>query len=164
MKNCDAKKYLDTEVFHNLTELLDENMEMWNNCDIFLIEQQMNRNIMALKIGQHCFSYFLFKFGRTKQVVEFASYHKTQVLNAPRIPVVKRLKSGVEKTSFRCMTKPERKKWSVKRANEILIKRNDTSSLIKLRKMKKCDDVSDCLLMIQAYKFLFIKKQSNELP
>jgi hypothetical protein len=159
MKNCDTKKYLDTEVFHNLTELFDEHIELWKSCDVFLIEQQMNRNIMALKIGQHCFSYFLFKFGRTKRVIEFASYHKTQVLNAPRISVVKRLKSGVEKTSFRYMTKPERKKWSVNRAIEILTSRNDLHFLDKFKKMKKRDDVSDCILMIQAYKFLLAVKQ-----
>lgn len=159
MKNCDEKKYLDTEVFHNLTELLNEHMELWQKCDIFLIEQQMNRNIMALKIGQHCFSYFLFKFERTKKVIEFASYHKTQVLNAPRISTTKKLKSGIEKTTFRYMTKPERKKWSVSRALDVLTTRNDTEFLTKLQKTRKKDDISDCLLMIQAYKFLLAKKQ-----
>jgi hypothetical protein len=165
MKNCDTKKYLDTEVFHNLTKLFDENMELWNSCDVFLIEQQMNRNIMALKIGQHCFSYFLFKFGRTKRVIEFAAYHKTQALNAPRIPITKLLKNGTEKTLFRNMTKPERKKWSVKRTNEILTMRDDISSLDKLKGMRKRDDVSDCILMIQAYKFLLARKQiDGQLP
>lgn len=157
MRNCDKKKYLDTEVFHNLTELLDENMEMWKKCDVFLIEQQMNRNVMALKIGQHCFSYFLFKFGRQKQVIEFPSYNKTHVLGAPRIQTNKNLKNGTVKTTSRLMTKPERKKWSVKKTIEILNDRNDTQSLEIMKKIKKLDDITDCFLMIQAHKFLLIK-------
>lgn len=162
MKNCDTKKYFDIEVLHNLTKLLNDNEELFAICDVILIEQQMNRNTMALKIGQHCFSYFLLKYGRNKIIIEFPSYYKTQILNAPRISTVKKLKNETEKVTNRYMNKTERKKWAILRAKEILRDRSDSVFQKKIETMKKRDDVSDCILMIQAYKFLVIKNKAYD--
>ena len=64
--NCDPKSYLDPQTFYNMTELLDTYVEYWSQCDIIIIEKQMSfgkkHNTMALKLGQHCWSYFSIKY------------------------------------------------------------------------------------------------------
>ena len=64
--NCDKKAYLDPKTFFNMNTELDKYKEYWDKCSIFIIERQMafmgKRNTMALKLGQHCFSYFIFNF------------------------------------------------------------------------------------------------------
>ena len=88
-KNCDHHSYLEDEYLHNLTDLLDEHSEQWDKCETFIIEKQMSfgkkHNTMALKIAQHCWSYFAFKYGRFKNIIEFPAYHKTQVLGAEKL-------------------------------------------------------------------------------
>ena len=49
------------------------------------------------------------------------------------------------------MIKDNHKKWSVRKTREILELREDKTNLTKLESLKKKDDVSDCVLMIQAY-------------
>src|SRR3989338_4147534 len=77
--NCDSKKKLDPESFHNMNDVLDTYSDYWDKCEIIVIEEQMKTNQMAVKLGQHCYSYFTFKYGREKKIVEFPAYHKTQV-------------------------------------------------------------------------------------
>ena len=65
--NCDKNKYLDPLTFYNMTNLLDKYQEYWDQCDVFIIEKQMSfgkrkYNTMALKLGQHCWSYFAIKY------------------------------------------------------------------------------------------------------
>ena len=153
--NCKKGSYLDPETFYNMTEVLDKYTEYWDQCDVFLIERQMSQakqfNTMALKLGQHCWSYFSFRYSRTKQIVEFPAYHKTQVLGAEK--TVKGTKDG--KTTYKAMDKPSRKKWSVKKAISILSKRNDTETLLELNTAHKRDDLADVLCQLQAFKVLF---------
>ena len=92
------------------------------------------QNTMALKLGQHCYSYFVFKYKNTKKIIEFPAYHKTQVLGAPRK-----------------LTKPQRKKWAIEKAYSILAEREDYDNLVLLHSVKKRDDISDCILMNIAY-------------
>lgn len=158
-QNSKKGKYLDAEIFHNLTELLDNNKEYWDKCEAFIIEQQMSfgnkRNTMALKLGQHCYSYFNIIYGRFKSVVEFPSYHKTQILGAPKLQ--KTTKTG--KVSYVAIPKPQRKKWSVKKAIEILEERGEKDVLSTLTTVKKKDDLADCLTQLSAFKYLcFIEK------
>jgi hypothetical protein len=134
-RNLTKGKYIDTRIFINITDLLDKYREYWDKTQIILIEQQMSFgvrkiNTMALKIAQHCFSYFSILYRDTKQIIEYPSYHKTQVLDAPKR-----------------MDKPARKKWAVERAIEYLKLRGDTTFCDNIEKRKKKDDVSDCLLM-----------------
>lgn len=137
----DTKKYLDPLIFIKMTRMLDTYKDYWNQCSDFVIEQQMSfgnkRNTMALKLGQHCLSYFLFNYAAFKNSIEFPAYHKTKVLGSPKK-----------------MTKYERKTWSVKRAIEILQSRGSDHLLTELKSRKKKDDVADCITMLQAYKFL----------
>lgn len=152
-----TKKYLDTEVFHNMTDLLDKYKSFWDKCDAIIIEKQMSfgknkTNTMALKLGQHCWSYFAFNYSRYKQIIEFPAYHKTQVLGAPKKILVK----GKPKN----MDKPHRKKWCVEKTMEILDIRNDLRTLEILNNNKKKDDLSDIVCQLQAFKYLvYVKKK-----
>jgi hypothetical protein len=108
-------------------------------------------NTMALKLGQHCESYFLFKYGRFKEVIEFPSYYKTQVLGAEKLK--KTTKTG--KVSYKAIDKTARKKWAIDEASTILAEREDFHTLSEITSMKKSDDVSDVIVQLQAFKYLF---------
>ena len=154
-EGCKKGKYLDPETFHNMTDLLDEHRDIWDRCDTFIIEQQMSFgrnkiNTMALKLGQHCFSYFAFNYGRFKNIVEFPSYNKTQILGSEKIE--KRTKGG--KVSYKAIDKPMRKKWSIKKATEILEMRNDEENMEMMRTTKKKDDLADTLCQLQSWKII----------
>lgn len=154
-KNCDKKKKLDPETFHNMTEVLNARMAYWDTCDAFIIEEQMafagKNNLMAVKLGQHCYSFFAIKYGKKKRIVEFPSYHKTQVLGAP-MENVGTYKNGNVK--YKSMSKPARKKWGIEVALEILNGRGDEETIEKMSKKKKLDDLADVLIQLQAYKIL----------
>ena len=153
-KNCDHHSYLEDEYLHNLTDLLDKHSEHWDKCETFIIEKQMSfgkkHNTMALKIAQHCWSYFAFKYGRFKNIIEFPAYHKTQVLGAEKLK--KETKTG--KITYKTVDKPTRKKWSIQKAISILKTREDETTLSCLTSNKKKDDLADVLCQIQAYKIL----------
>jgi hypothetical protein len=154
-KNCDKKLSLDPETFHNMYDVMEEYEDEWNKCDTFIIEQQMSfgkgkNNPMAQKIGQHCYSYFVFKYGRTKNIVEFPAYHKTQVLGAPKVQG-KPTKNGFR---WKSMDKPSRKKWSICKSIEILTSRGEIEVLEGLTTVAKKDDLADTLMQLQAYKYL----------
>ena len=160
-KNCDPKQKLDPETFHNMTDVLDEYTHEWDSCDCFIIEEQMafgkKLNKMAVKLGQHCYSYFAIRHGRDKRVFEFPAYHKTQVLGAPKIEG-KPYKSG--KTRYKAMEKPQRKAWSVKKALEILTSREETEYLDQMRSVRKRDDLADVLTQLQAFKYMMYVDRS----
>ena len=147
-------KYFDTDLCHNLTELLDEYKDLWDKVDYFIVEQQMSFglkvNTMALKIGQHCESYFMIKYGRAKKVIEFPSYHKTQVLGSEKIEKI--TKTG--KKSYKNIDKPARKKWSIETAYGILTEREDFDTIEEITKSKKKDDLCDVIIQAQAFKYL----------
>jgi hypothetical protein len=145
---CSKTKYLDPQLFINMTNLLDKYREYWDKCEVFIIEQQMSfgrrkYNTMALKLGQHCFSYFVIMYSTFKTTIEFPAYHKTQVLGARKK-----------------MSKKERKEWAVDKAIDILSNRDDNESLEKLSSKKKKDDYSDTIVQLQAFKYLLYVDQS----
>ena len=133
-----GSKALDQYVFLRLTALLDHYKEQFDQCSTIIIEQQMSFgasvNTMAIKIAQHTYSYFLFRYGDSKTIVEFPSYNKTQILGAP---------GGLEK--------PKRKKWAVVKADEIWTLRGDIETAAMVGSKKKKDDMSDCLLHVLSY-------------
>jgi len=159
--NCDPKKKLDPETFHNMIDVLDKHVDIWDKCDAFVIEEQMSfgkkLNKMAVKLGQHCYSYFTFKYGRFKSVIEFPAFHKTQILGAPKVEG-QPYKSG--KKRWKAMEKPQRKKWSVNQAIEILNNRGEIDILDNLTSVKKKDDLADVLTQLQAFKYLvYVEKK-----
>ena len=135
-------------------DYLDSLAEEWDLCNVFVVEMQMSfgkrYNTMALKLGQHCQSYFHFRYGRFKEVVEFPAYHKTQVLGAEKVRSV--TKKG--KVSYKALDKPGRKKWSVEMAFSFLCDRDDFKNLAELERNKKKDDIADCLLQALAFCWL----------
>lgn len=151
---CSSGAYLDPEYFHNMTDLLDDYASYWDNCDAFVIEKQMSfgkrNNTMAVKLGQHCWSYFAFKYGRFKEIIEFPAYHKTQILGAKKIE--KRTKKG--KVTYKAIDKPARKKWSVTKATAILTERGDFETMSSLTSASKRDDLADVLCQLQAFKII----------
>ena len=108
-------------------------------------------NPMAVKLGQHCYSYFTFKYGRYKKVVEFPAYHKTHILGAPK-EAGKKMKNGNIK--YKAMGKPKRKKWSIEKASYILGLRGELEVLNKLKNKGKKDDLADVVCQLQAAKVL----------
>jgi hypothetical protein len=161
-ENCDPKAKLDPETFHNMIDALDHYAEYWDKCSAFVIEEQMSfgkkLNKMAMKLGQHCYSYFAFKYGRYKSIIEFPAYHKTQILGAPKVEG-KPYKSG--KIRYKAMEKPARKKWSVEKAIEILTNRGEMQVLEGLTSVKKRDDLADVLNQLQSFKYRIYVDKSN---
>lgn len=159
-ENCNPKEQLDPEIYHNMIDVLNRYRNSFDKCDIFLIEQQMHfgkgkSNTMAVKLGQHCYSYFTFNYGRNKEVIEFPAYHKTQVLGAEKVKG-KKTKKGWR---WKAMDKPARKKWAIKKAIEILEYRKETHILEGIKTVKKRDDLADTFLMLQAAKYkIYIDK------
>lgn len=150
--NCEKGKYLDPETFHNMVDLLDKYSEYWDKCSYFVIEEQMRKNPMALKLGQHCYSYFVFRYGRFKNVIEFPSYHKTQVLGCEKIKG-KQYKNGNFK--WKAIDKPARKKWSIAKAAEILTNRGEQNTIDNIKSKAKKDDLADTFCQLVAWKYLY---------
>lgn len=159
-------KYFDVDLCNNMTALLDKYNEFWNKVDFFVIEQQMSFgvkvNTMALKLAQHTESYFMIKYGckgvglngllsNCKKIVEFPSYHKTQVLGSEKIEKV--TKAG--KKSYKNIDKPARKKWAIESAYGILTERDDYDTIDEITSSKKKDDLSDVIIQGQAFKYLY---------
>lgn len=151
-----TQKYFDQNILHNLTNLLDKYSEVWDRCSIILVEQQMSFgkkiNLKAIKIGQHTQSYFLFRYGKFKKVIEFPSYYKTCVLGSEKIDNGK-TKAG--KTKYKNIDKPQRKKWSTNKAKEICILRGEKDNkLFSTEKGIKKDDLADVVCQLAAFKYL----------
>lgn len=153
-KNCDKKQKLDPESFHNLNIVLDKYTKFWDKCNVFIIEQQMafgsKVNLTAIKLAQHCYSYFNLKYGRLKQIIDYPSFHKTQILGAPKVEG-KKYKSG--KIRYKAMDQRQRKKWSVEKAIEIATCRGEVDIVDNLT-VKKADDLADVICQLESAKYL----------
>lgn len=156
-QNCATNKKLDPETFYNMTDLLDKYTDYWDKCSYFIIEEQMKINQMACKLGQHCYSYFAINYGRSKNVIEYPSRYKTQVLGCEKIKG-KQFKNGNYR--WKTVSKPLRKKWSIKKATEILEKRGEKSVLDNIQTKSKKDDLADTLTQLQSFKYLYFVDNS----
>lgn len=140
---CTKNNIKDT--YLGLTFILNQYSKLWDTVDVFLIEQQMSygkdkSNIVALRLAQHCISYFYTIYGPFKIIQEFSSSHKTRILGCPH---EKRKK---HKT---------RKIFSVDLVKQILQDRKDPI-YDQWKTYQKKDDISDCILMNQAFKVLHL--------
>lgn len=160
--NCVKGSYLDPETFHNMCCVLNEYKLYFDKCSYIIIEMQMafrgKYNTMALKLGQHCYSWFVCNYGREKVVVEFPAYYKTQILGAPKIEG-KPYKSG--KTRWKSMEKKDIKKWSVEKCIEILTSRGEIDVLDDVLTKTKKDDLADVLVQLQAWKIVGLIDEKN---
>ncbi len=153
---CEKGKKLDPQTFYNMTTALDQFDEYWDECMAFVIEEQMGFgrkiNLTALKLGQHCFSYFLFRYGSTRVVTEFPAYHKTRILGAPKV----KGRTG----RWKAVSKAHRKKWAIEKAKEILTTRGEEDVWFEVRKTAKKDDLADVVVQLQAFKYLVYVEKS----
>ena len=154
---CNPKKYLDPKVYLNMITEMDKYKDKFDECDVFLIERQMSfgkkkTNTMALKLGQHCYSYLLMKYLQDKIIIDYPAYYKTQILGAPKKfgKISKTYKNG--KT---VQIQDNRKKWSVRIATDILQLRKDNDSLEIINDTRKRDYMCDCLLMTITFSYLY---------
>lgn len=138
LQSGDKGTHVGNETLRCLTKVLDTHSALFDKCDLILIEKQMGfgkaHNTLGLRIAQHCLSYFLIRYDSFKEIQEYPAYHKTQILGAPK-----------------GLSKPQRKKWSVEKAKEVLSLGPASAVLDKWRSFKKRDDVSDCVCMCFAY-------------
>ena len=120
-QDCNPKVTLDDHTYMNMLDVLNEYKEYWDKCEHIVIEKQMSfrgkYNVMAMKLGQFCFSYFKIMYRETKNIVDYPAYHKTQVLGAIKTEVKQKYK---------------RKKWAVAKATEILEFRKDKKHLERI--------------------------------
>jgi len=146
-------KGVDMDMRRNIVNHLDSYAELWETCDIFVIEQQfisnftpkgrkgpkLEVNVDAIKIGEIVMTWFMVNFP-FKEIVHYGSQFKTQILGAP---------NG--------LTKHQRKKWSIEKAKEIFTLRGDKEALDQMIKGKldkqKQDDIADACIQCQAYKY-----------
>ena len=112
-KQSSENKIKDYQLFYHMTLILNKYKEFWIKCDYFVIEQQMCfqsvRNTLAVKLAQHCFSYFtiFMEIFRKNKIIDFPAFFKTQLLGAPKIKGNKIYKNGNH--SWKSMSKPARK-------------------------------------------------------
>lgn len=130
-------KYLQTKHYIAMTKYLDQRRELWESCDAIIIEQQTVKNPGAMKLGQHCMSYFLINWGETKYISTISSSYKTKLLGAPKT----------------IKTKPQRKRWCIDQAKQVMISREDKEGIIRIAVEKKQDDLGDTCMQLQAFKY-----------
>jgi hypothetical protein len=175
----------------NLFGYLSSLSKVWDTCDIFIVEQQFFKtatrrgvqkgsaaNVDAIKLGEATLSWFIIHYPNA--LVDYiSSTYKTQILGAPLT-----------------LSKPQRKKWSVDKAREILEERGDAGAIMlysfrdtffkkrpseekivdalaalsedcseedilymaekSIRERQKMDDVSDCLIQLQAFNMWYL--------
>jgi hypothetical protein len=170
---------LDIHIRANLFELLDSYEWLWDECDIICIEQQFfnphakarggGANMDAIKIGECLFSWFLYNYHTFKIIEYFGAQFKTQSLGAPH----RRLKMDRKKKYevWKPLSKQDRKDWSVEKSEEIFLARaeaqpSDKDACLEIahmfnkakkgnrkRREQKMDDVADCVVQLQAFKY-----------
>lgn len=135
----------------NLFAYLDERRDVLDDADVVLVEKQYfaqlsfgkksakrsgsEANVVAIKIAEDVVSWFLIRYGETKEVIMYPSQFKTVMLGAPK---------GLNGRG--------RKKWSVEKATRIMSHRKDEIGLAALESRRKKDDMSD--VVIQCLSFL----------
>ena len=142
---------LDIKTRVNMQNLLRSYSWLWDTTKIVIVEQQYfnisngrkskpsGANVDAIKLAECCACWFLDMYPNI-EVLFFGSMYKTQILGAPDR-----------------LTKPQRKKWSIEKTLEIFERRGDTVAIEEMSAKKKAkvklDDISDCVVMTQAFKF-----------
>lgn len=121
LRNDKTCNNLDMETRNNILCHLEKYRELWDTCDIFIIEQQFFKtwsgrskkskgseaNVDAIKIAEGMLMWFLNEYP-FKTIEYFGSQNKTQILGAPWK-----------------MNKIQRKKWAENKAREIYQLRQD---------------------------------------
>lgn len=149
-------KKLDLATRDNLFGYLQHLYSLWKTCDLVVIEQQYfstftprgrrgkktEANIDAIKLAECCYSWFRISFSPEElELVFYGAQNKTKILGAPP-----------------SLSKYQRKAWAISKLKQLLSSRNEGhvwSALLERKKKtkQKLDDIADCVVMTQAYKF-----------
>jgi len=136
---------LTMSVRKRFLQYLDVNKAMILSCDEHVIETPFNTfgkkamsNIAVIKMTELLVAWLLMKEVSEDNIVLVQTSAKTDVLDAPR------------KLSY-----DKRKKWAIMKGQEILQAREDDVEVMEeINTEKKKDDIYDCIVQCQAYKFL----------
>jgi len=125
-------------VLNNVTNYLESLIPELEKCDVVLIEKQFKtkgvQNATCIHLEHHIQAILLYLLKDTNCKVEsYASKFKTKVFEESK------------------MTKPQRKKWTVEQAGNLLLAREDYENC-EIFNNKKKDDYADVIMMIQSYK------------
>lgn len=160
---------LTPQIRKNLFSVLESLNELWKSCSVVIIEKQFintrgwggkkgtgTANMVMIRLAESCFAWFIDHHYPSLSPKYYPSQNKTVICGCPKTFMIKSRKTGemVERKA----TKPDRKKWSVSEGKRILTLRKDEELLTRLEEKKKrgkqkLDDICDCILQAQAYKW-----------
>lgn len=168
--NCGTD--LSIQVRKNLFNELEKLSDLWNSSPIVVIEKQFintrgwktkagTANMNMIRLAESCYSWLV---DHTSVIpIYYPSHNKTVICGCPKFFTIVSRKTG--HPIVRKATKPDRKKWSIQKGKEILEQRHDSTLLERLETKKrgkqKLDDICDCIIQAQAYKWGLIKMISN---
>jgi hypothetical protein len=139
-EHLDVKKKKTQTVDESCLEVSDVLLSFdWSECDHIIIERQMKVNQRAINVARHVWTWFSVMYPSIKRTF-FPASKKTQFF--------------VGKNT---MTKPQRKKWAVEKAREMLKAReengdeNCTRWLEVYNSHAKKDDLADTFLQMMAF-------------
>jgi len=147
-KNKEEDDIVDN-VYVNLSNFLDQYLDLFMDCNYIICEKQMAINYNSLRIMQHTISYFTTKLKDNEllsSIIELCPKLKGLMLGAPK-----------------GMNYNETKKWSVVKCGEILEERGDEVSLLILNQSKtKKDDLADTVCQARAL-LIYLKLDFGEI-
>lgn len=135
----------DIDTFLNLSSFLNTYKDKWNLCSTIVIEQQVKRNYMAQKLEQHVISWFSIYYKTSINIVIYPARHKYFLFGCAKKVIDKKTKK------LRTIKPKERKNWASKIALDIFTCRKDLWGLEFINKLKKKDDIADCIIQLSAY-------------
>lgn len=121
------------ELRMNLMKILEAHMQEFISVDVFLIEQQYystrngKANLICIRLAEVVYSWLIDQFGNYRVIQYYPSRSKYSVLQAPK-----------------GMNYRTRKNWSIQKCIELGYSNT-------LEKYEKQDDISDCILIIEAF-------------
>lgn len=136
----------EENIYINLINILLTYENYYKNCHFIIIEKQVKMNQNMIKLSQHIISFFLMN---TRQnifkpiIIELDSHIKGRLLP--------KCNKGDHK---------EIKRYSIQKAMELLMNRNDINGWNILNSEKKKDDLSDVIVQAEAF-WLFCEEIYN---
>jgi hypothetical protein len=130
----DDQNYLP--LYRILTDILDENLELFLTCHIVVVERQMPFNYKASRVMQHTLTYFFVKMKDN--------------YNLPLILEVDPKLKGKELMAPKTLNSRGLKEWAIEKARHLFMLRGDKLGLELLETEKKQDDVADTACQIEA--------------
>lgn len=135
--SCGSKgHYIPPETYHQIISILEDHSRIFDDCEIIIFEEQLaKKNVMATKIAQHIYTWFMVKYGPFRVISPFPASSRNRTLGCQK------------KLSDR-----KRKTWASKEGKRLVKLRKDK----KMERMflihsDKNDDLGDAILDAKAY-------------